>query len=156
MFTYLHCFILKFFFVLVLIFCMRVILRKSGKFDIQKHKFWRPIFLKVFLMRIVQLCSPKVISNIWLKSFLLGSKVGHFENYLHTMYRIPSRSSYGFPSCSWLIKMSHKNSENYHVHAWSQSENILASISIIITSCVDISIRILNIAIFFNISRKIG
>ncbi len=55
-------------------------------------------------MGIVQLCSPKAISDIWLKSFSLwgnGVEAGLLkilENYLPTMYGIPSRSSYRFPS----------------------------------------------------------
>ncbi len=48
-------------------------------------------------MGIVQSCSPKAISDIWLKSFLLGVGL-HFENYLSTIYGIHSRGSYGFPS----------------------------------------------------------
>ncbi len=42
---------------------------------------------------------PKAVSDIWLKLFLFGGEVGHFENYLPTMYEIPSRDSYEFRSC---------------------------------------------------------
>ncbi len=45
------------------------------------HKMWqiwylKKLIFKVFLMGIVQLCSPNSISDIWLKSFLLGWKWG--------------------------------------------------------------------------------